>query len=249
MGLVLREEILRAQLNEERKLVFAYYLVRLVFTGHRPSKMHLDFISQILASDKERLFYCSYLDQAQLALDGFNVVCENDLDQDSTEIISDLKGRKFLSKEESISLERLSVLWAQAELFLSTSICLAALDGVYSVEQARLISDYAHRLGFSAYRLSVLEREVFQALHKAGSALFSEQKQDLSPDEFSIPSREQIFQDPNGKKAEDLTLEIPQRADALQAAESSDECLNQIKVQKLWNSDLEIVTKIDGFDE
>ena len=249
MGLVLRQEILKAQLTEERKAVFAHYLVHLVYVGFAPSKGHLDFISHILASEEEQLFSCSELEQARLILETINTSYDDDLDQDSTEIVALSKDKHILPKAERISLERLSTLWAQAELFLSTSICLAALDGVYSVEQARLISDYAHQLGFSAYRLSVLEKEVFQALHKAGSALVCERREEFSQNEFSIPSREQIFQGAEGVEREASNLERSPQTPPVQTVDSNDECLNQLKVQQLWNSDLEIVTKIDTIEK
>jgi len=57
-------------------------------------------------------------------------------------------------------------LWSCAELFLTACIILAVSDGPYSVEEARLISLFAHRLGYSVRRLSELESRVFSALNE-----------------------------------------------------------------------------------
>ena len=246
MGLVLRQEILKAQMTEERKIVFAHYLVQLVFVGHTPTSSHLDFISNILACEEKKVFCSPDIKLAQNVIRGLSKNNEHDPDHDSTEIVSDLKDQQSLPNVGKLCLDRLNSLWAHAELFLSTSICLAALDGDYSADRARLISDYAHRLGFSAYRLSVLEREVFQALHRAGAALVCEQKEDLSQNEFSIPSREDIFQDCDGEKTKESTSGCLEQKVLSRAEEANDECFNQLKVQQLWNSDLEIVTKIEN---
>lgn len=56
-------------------------------------------------------------------------------------------------------------LWSCAELFLSACITVAVSDGVYVVEEARIISLFAHRLGFSVRRLSALEERTFAQLN------------------------------------------------------------------------------------
>ena len=60
-------------------------------------------------------------------------------------------------------------LWTYAELFLTACIYVAVADGEYSIEEARRISLFAHRLGYSARRLSELESQVFQELRHRGA--------------------------------------------------------------------------------
>lgn len=52
-------------------------------------------------------------------------------------------------------------LWPHAELFVTAAIWIAVADGVYGVEEARVVSDLAHGLGFSAGDLATLEARVF----------------------------------------------------------------------------------------
>ena len=59
-------------------------------------------------------------------------------------------------------------LWSCAELFLTACVYVAVADGEYAVEEARRISLFAHRLGYSARRLSELESRVFQELCHRG---------------------------------------------------------------------------------
>ena len=72
MGLVLRQEILKAQMTEEQKIVFAHYLVHLVFVGDRPTPSHLEFISSILASEEEKYI----TGQNQPNIDAYNEMQE-----------------------------------------------------------------------------------------------------------------------------------------------------------------------------
>lgn len=65
-------------------------------------------------------------------------------------------------------------LWSCAELFLTACITIAVVDGVYSVEEARLISLFAHRLGYSVRRLSELESRVFAELNDQALAAAAE---------------------------------------------------------------------------
>ena len=60
-------------------------------------------------------------------------------------------------------------LWTCAELFLTACVYVAVADGEYSIEEARRISLFAHRLGYSARRLSELESQVFQELRHRGA--------------------------------------------------------------------------------
>lgn len=62
-------------------------------------------------------------------------------------------------------------LWAHAELFLTACVTLAVADGEYRVEEARLISNFAHRLGFSARQLADLERHTLRQIVKRGAAV------------------------------------------------------------------------------
>jgi tellurite resistance protein len=58
----------------------------------------------------------------------------------------------------------IELLWGHAELFLTACIFVAVSDGEYGVDEARLISSYAHRLGMSSAQLSALESDVFGQL-------------------------------------------------------------------------------------
>ncbi len=60
-----------------------------------------------------------------------------------------------------------ALLW-HAELFLSACLFVAVSDGQYTIEQSRHISHLAGRLGWSAERLSVLERQVLDDLERRG---------------------------------------------------------------------------------
>lgn len=62
-------------------------------------------------------------------------------------------------------------LWAHAELFLTACVTLAVADGEYRVEEARLISNFAHRLGFSARQLADLERRTIRQIVRRGAAV------------------------------------------------------------------------------
>ncbi|MFT4976002.1 MAG: hypothetical protein ACI8S6_001897 [Myxococcota bacterium] len=65
-------------------------------------------------------------------------------------------------------------LWSCAELFLTACITVAVSDGPYGVEEARLISLFAHRLGYSVRRLSELESRVFAELNERALAAEAE---------------------------------------------------------------------------
>lgn len=55
-----------------------------------------------------------------------------------------------------------SDLWPHAELFVTAAVWVAVADGVYGVEEARVVSGLAHSLGFSAGDLATLEARVFE---------------------------------------------------------------------------------------
>ncbi len=272
MGLVLRQEILQARMTDERKDVFAHYLIQLVSIHQPPSDLDLSFISQMLASEQGELFRLPYALPKTKAKNSDSVCrteraiesreIDNQLDSETETFVLKRAGRQNKwplgagkktegTNNGKVSLERLSELWCHAELFLSTSICLAALDGNYSVEQARLISDYAHRLGFSAYRLSILEREIFQVLHQVGSSIVYNKVDSEMTEKMHIPCREQIYQ---ASTAEDVFKKNESQRELCTANRRSaggkeksnkDECLHELRMQQLWNSDLEIVTKVE----
>lgn len=52
-------------------------------------------------------------------------------------------------------------LWPHAELFVTAAIWVAVSDGVYGVEEARVIAGLAHRLGFGAAELAAMEAGVY----------------------------------------------------------------------------------------
>lgn len=62
-------------------------------------------------------------------------------------------------------------LWPHGELFLTACITIAVADGEYRIEEARLISHYAHRLGLSARQLAALESKVLKQLAARGAAV------------------------------------------------------------------------------
>ena len=60
-------------------------------------------------------------------------------------------------------------IWPHGELFLTACVYVAVADGHYDVEEARVVSAYAHRLGLSAHQLSELESRVFAELRQRGT--------------------------------------------------------------------------------
>ena len=72
-------------------------------------------------------------------------------------------------------------LWSCADLFLTACITLAVSDGPYSVEEARIISLFAHRLGYSVRRLSELEDRVFTTLNEQAHAADAEDDTPTAP--------------------------------------------------------------------
>jgi len=62
-------------------------------------------------------------------------------------------------------------LWPHGELFLTACVTVAVADGEYRVGEARLISNHAHRLGFSARQLAALEKRVIRRIVERGAAV------------------------------------------------------------------------------
>jgi tellurite resistance protein len=87
---------------------------------------------------------------------------ENDVER---QLISRLVDVLWTSSSDPAPFE---ALWSCAELFLTACVYVAVADGEYAVEEARRISLFAHRLGYSARRLSELESRVFVELRERG---------------------------------------------------------------------------------
>ncbi|MDG1483911.1 MAG: hypothetical protein P8R54_30245 [Myxococcota bacterium] len=104
---------------------------------------------------------------ARTFADGLKQVAAADGPENSVErqLISRLVDVSWISSSDPAPFE---ALWSCAELFLTACIYVAVADGEYAVEEARRISLFAHRLGYSARRLSELESRVFVELRERG---------------------------------------------------------------------------------
>jgi tellurite resistance protein len=89
------------------------------------------------------------------------------LEGNETALINKLLGKHWSAEVEPAPFE---ALWPHGELFLTCCIYVAVADGHYDVEEARIVSGYAHRLGLSAAQLSELEARVFKELQERGAA-------------------------------------------------------------------------------
>ncbi len=74
-----------------------------------------------------------------------------------------------------------SALWPHAELFLTACVYVAVIDGSYGIEETRRVSEYAHRLGFSAHRLAELEARVFRELKARSDQVLQLESSALTP--------------------------------------------------------------------
>ena len=119
----------------------------------------------------------------------------------------------LISEDASVLPASFDQLWPFSKLFLSSCICLAVLDGNYSIEKARKISEFAHKLGFSAFQLAELEKEVIHELRINGTNM---------PEVRHIPKKK----NPTSDK---VTLLPPEQF------------LTE-DVASLWNSDSELIT-------
>ena len=88
------------------------------------------------------------------------------LEGNETALINKLLGKHWSPEVEPAPFE---ALWPHGELFLTCCIYVAVADGHYDVEEARIVSGYAHRLGLSAAQLSELEARVFKELQARGA--------------------------------------------------------------------------------
>lgn len=77
---------------------------------------------------------------------------------------------RLISMPEGVPLAPFDALYPYSSLFLSACLTVAVVDGTYSVEDARRISAYAHRLGLSARQLADLEHRVFADLRERGES-------------------------------------------------------------------------------
>ncbi|MCB9780897.1 MAG: hypothetical protein H6742_20175 [Alphaproteobacteria bacterium] len=79
---------------------------------------------------------------------------------------------RLLPGADTIQAEpaELQSLWPHSELLLTACVFVAVADGEYGVEEARTISDLAHRLGLSAHQLGALEARVFGELQARADA-------------------------------------------------------------------------------
>ncbi len=77
---------------------------------------------------------------------------------------------RLIGTPETTVLAPFDALYPHAELFLSACLTVAVVDGTYAVEDARMISAYAHRLGLSARQLAALEHKVFAELRERGES-------------------------------------------------------------------------------
>lgn len=89
------------------------------------------------------------------------------LEGNETALINKLLGKHWSSDVDAAPFE---ALWPHGELFLTCCIYVAVADGHYDVEEARIVSGYAHRLGLSAAQLSELEARVFKELQERGAS-------------------------------------------------------------------------------
>lgn|GEM_PF-3052172 len=83
---------------------------------------------------------------------------------------------RLLALPDGVPLAPFDALYPHAELFLSACLTVAVADGTYSVEDARRISAYAHRLGMSARQLADLEHRVFADLRERGASKMAREK-------------------------------------------------------------------------
>ena len=88
------------------------------------------------------------------------------IDGNEAALIQKLLGKYWTPDDSAAPFE---AIWPVAELFLTSCIYVAVADGHYDVEEARVVSAFAHRLGFSAQQLASLESRTFQELRDRGA--------------------------------------------------------------------------------
>jgi hypothetical protein len=100
---------------------------------------------------------------------------------------------RLLSLPDAVSLAPFDALYPYADLFLSACLTVAVADGTYSVEDARRISAYAHRLGMSARQLADLEHRVFADLRERGASKLA--RDQAAQEEEALGEAETMFDD------------------------------------------------------
>lgn len=68
--------------------------------------------------------------------------------------------------ETETQAAELDVLWRHREILTQAAIYVAVSDGEYGVEEARAVSELAHRLGLSARLLGEIEARTFKELER-----------------------------------------------------------------------------------
>jgi hypothetical protein len=106
-------------------------------------------------------------DVARTFADGLRQVMGEDGADGTTKAV--LIGRLLGALKEGPAPAPFEALWPHGELFLTGCITVAVSDGEYRVEEARLISHFAHGLGLSARQLADLEARVFGQLAARGA--------------------------------------------------------------------------------
>lgn len=89
---------------------------------------------------------------------------------------------RLIAMPDGVPLAPFDAMYPYADLFLSACLTVAVADGTYSVEDARRISAYAHRLGLSARQLADLEHRVFGELRERGASKMARDKEQAESD-------------------------------------------------------------------
>ena len=92
------------------------------------------------------------------------------MDEDDDLSVRRAVAERLILLPDGVPLAPFDALFPYAELFLAACLTVAVADGTYSVEDARRISAYAHRLGMSARQLADLEHRVFADLRERGAS-------------------------------------------------------------------------------
>lgn len=105
---------------------------------------------------------------ARTFADGLRAVAGQDLADGSAK--ATLITRLLGGLPQADAAAPIEALWPHAELFLQACVTVAVVDGHYRVEEARAVSQLAHRLGYSARQLARLEEQLFTELQARGAS-------------------------------------------------------------------------------
>ena len=119
---------------------------------------------------------------AAIFRDGLERFIPDDDDDSSRAAVVD----RLIAPVDGAPLAPFDALYPHAELFLAACLTVAVVDGTYSVEDARLISAYAHRLGMSARQLATLEHKVFAALRERGETKLAKERAEALEDADTV---------------------------------------------------------------